>query len=327
MRTPAFPVLALLAAGSLGAAGSVALADPGEHPRPMVLTARAGKVRVGEEKQTCHPVRSSHRREMHVNRIKMKVRGGSHHVHLYRPYNGALEYPPPDCPFAVDFEKWQLVAATQNPLLDWRLPPGVAIYIGPSQPLLIQTHFVNAGQLATKGRTKAKVMFYPMEPDDVQSYGGAIFAQDRLITVPPGRVTTKARCALTGEGADAHDLTIMAFTGHYHFRGVRFEVYRVRIDGTLGELLYDHEGYDDPPFVEYPPETPLVLAAGEGIEWWCTYQNDTRTTFEFGANTQRNEHCNLFGFYYPTQTPQEAIACIHMRDDQGNEQNVRLLAH
>lgn len=315
----------LLAVGLL-ATGTLALADAGKHPRPMALTVRSGKLKVGDEKQTCHPVRSTHRREMHVNRIKMKVRGGSHHVHLYRPYNGALEYPPLDCPFAVDFDKWQLVAATQNPFLDWRLPPGVAIYIGPSQPLLIQTHYVNAGQLETTGRTKAKVMLYPMDADEVQTYGGAIFAQDRLVNVPPGRVTTKARCALTGEGTDAHDMTIMAFTGHYHFRGVVFEVYRVHTDGTLGELLYHHDGYDDPTFVEYPPETPLVLKAGEGIEWWCTYQNDTDETFEFGANTQRNEHCNLFGFYYPTQTPQEAIACIHKRDEQGNEQNIRLLA-
>jgi hypothetical protein len=291
----------------------------------MVLTVRSGKVKVGEEKQTCHPVRSSRREEMHVGRIQMKVRGGSHHVHLYRPYNGALEYPPKDCPFAVDFEKWQLVSATQNPLLDWRLPPGVAVYIGPRQPLMVQTHYVNAGQLSSKGRTKAKVVLHPMAPEDVQTYGGAIFAQDRLVLVPPGRVTTKARCALTGEGADAKDMTIMAFTGHYHFRGVEFEVYRVAADGTLSELLYRHEGYDDPPFVEYPPENPLVLRAGEGIEWWCTYQNDTGNTYEFGANTQRNEHSNLFGFYYPTSTPQEAIACIRQRDEQGQEETVRLL--
>jgi hypothetical protein len=294
--------------------------------RPMVLKVRAGKLRVGEEKQTCHPVRSSRREEMHVGRIRMKVRGGSHHVHLYRPYNGALEYPTRDCPFAVDFEKWQLVAATQNPALDWRLPPGVAIYIGPRQPLMIQTHFVNAGQLQTRGRTKAAVKLHPMAAEDVRAHGGAIFGQDRLVSVPPGRVTTRTRCALTGTGADARDLTIMALTGHYHFRGVVFEVHRVGADGSLGDLLYRHEGYDDPAFVQYPPEAPLVLRAGEGIEWSCTYQNDGTETYEFGANTQRNEHCNLFGFYYPTATPQEAISCIHLRDEQGEEQTVRLLA-
>jgi hypothetical protein len=317
---------ALILALSLLAAADVARGDAKRELRPMVLTAQAGKVKVGEEKQTCHPVRSSRRSEMHIGRIQMKVRGGSHHVHLYRPYNGALEYPPRDCPFAIDFDKWQLVAATQNPLLDWRLPPGVAIYVGPRQPLMIQTHFVNAGQLSSRGRTKAKVVMHPMKPEDVRTYGGGFFGQDRLVTVPPGRVTTKVRCAFTGEGTDARDLTIMALTGHYHFRGVEFEVYRVGTDGALGDLLYQHEGYDDPPFVEYPPEAPLVLRAGEGIEWWCTYQNDTADTFEFGANTQRNEHCNLFGFYYPTATPQEAISCIRLRDDDGQAQTIRLLA-
>ena len=46
-------------------------------------------------------------------------------------------------------------------------------------------------------------------------------------------------------------------------------------------------------------------------------------TFKFGPNTQKNEHCNLFGFYYPTDDPLEAIDCVHKED--GSE--VRILAH
>ncbi len=250
---------------------------------------------------------------MAINRVQMFVRGGSHHVHLYRPAAGELEYPTKNCPFSVDFQKWQLVAATQNPLLDWQLPPGVAIDIGPRQPLMIQTHFVNTGALDVKGGARAKMKLYPVDPSTVTAYGGALFGQDRTVAVPPGDTTLISRCAMTGQGAAAHDMTIMALTGHYHFRGVEFQVYRVFADGSLGELIYQHQGYDDPSFRTYPDTDPLVLKAGEGIEWWCRYRNDTGETFKFGANTAMNEHCNLFGFYTPTDTPQEAMACIHRK--------------
>jgi hypothetical protein len=316
-------VLAIL--GLLAVTVPLAVAHGSSENKPVVLKASVRSVGKGREKQTCHRRRFPRREAMDVGRIEMLVRGGSHHTHLYRSYNGPVDYPPKNCPFAVDFDKWQLVAASQNELLDWRLPPGVAIQFGPRQPLLVQTHFVNAGSLSTRGRPKARVMLHPME-GEVVSYAGALFAQDRVLEVPPGRTTVTSRCALTGEGAEARDVTIMAFTGHYHFRGVAFAVYRVKTDGSLGERLYRHLGYDDPPFHEYPPDQPLVLRAGEGIEWRCTYQNDTDETFTFGPNTQRNEHCNLFGFYYPTGTPQEAIDCIHLRDDQGREQNIRILA-
>jgi hypothetical protein len=131
---------------------------------------------------------------------------------------------------------------------------------------------------------------------------------------------------MTGGAAQNHAMTVMALTGHYHFRGIRFEVWRMLADGTRGELVYLNEGYNDPKFQQYSLDESvapidggkLVLAPGEGLEWACTWQNDTGQngippqTFKFGPNTQMNEHCNLFGFYYPTDAPQEAVDCIHM---------------
>jgi len=287
---------------------------------PIVLSADAGHVKVGTEKQTCHRLRFPRNEPTAVDRIEIRVHGGSHHVHLYRPYNGPLEWPTRNCPFAIDFDKWQLVAATQNAALDWHLHPGVGILFEPHQPLMIQTHFVNTGLLSVKGRAAAKMRLHPAAPETIHAYGGAFFGQDRTVLVPPGTTTLATRCPITGVGADARDLTIMAFTGHYHFRGVRFQIFRVRTDGSLDmdHPLYDHAGYQDPPFEQYPATDPLVLKAGEGIEWWCTYDNDPARwddqTFKFGPNTAMNEHCNLFGFYYPAAASQEAIDCVHKAD-------------
>ena len=319
-----FGVLRILL-GVCVVASTLTLTHAGPDLRPITLSATSGRVKVNDEEQLCHRRTFLRAQDTEVNRVVMSVKGGSHHVHLYRPYNGDVVYPTKNCPFAVDFSHWQLVTATQTPFLDWQLPPGVAINFSAHQPLLVQTHFVNAGSLGVKGRARAKIKLYPMDPAAVTAHGGALFGQDKTVKVPPGQHTQISRCALTGDVSEGRQMTVMALTGHYHFRGIRFQVYRVHADGSTGELLYQHEGYNDPTFQQYT-DGSLVLQPGEGLEWWCTYQNDTAETFDFGPNTQRNEHCNLFGFYYPTDTAQEAIDCVHRFDDQGNEVNQRIVA-
>jgi hypothetical protein len=190
-----------------------------------------------------------------------------------------------------------------------------------------------------------------MEPATVTAHGGALFAQDRTVDVLPGARciqdsdcvapntcgtaghctwTGTSTCALTGHASDNRAMTVMALTGHYHFRGIKFDVWKTLVDGTRGPLVYENVGYNDPKFQQYSldeSKSPLdggklVLQPGEGLEWACTWQNDTTETFAFGPNTQKNEHCNLFGFYYPTDDPLEAIDCVHKED--GSE--VRILA-
>jgi hypothetical protein len=302
------------------AAGTPDVAAPrGRGLQPIVFRAAARPVSEGTEETTCHAATFPRDEATDVGRVKISFRGGSHQVHLYRSYNGRVDFPTKVCNFAVDFDKWQLITASQTNQLNWQLPPGVAINFGPRQPLLIQTHFVNTGELSTRRTPSAKIVLHPVDPASVTAHAGSLFAQDRTVVVPPGRSVAASRCLLAGQGPTARDLTIMAFTGHYHFRGVKFEVYRVRADGAVGELLYEDEGYAEPPFRQCPRDEPLVLRAGDGLEWRCTYENRDRVTYEFGPYTEENEHCNLFGFYYPTATPQEAIDCVHRVDEEGNE--------
>ena len=317
----------VLSLSLLVAAGLVASAGARPDLRPIVLSARSGRVKSGDEKQLCYPRTLPRGQETAVGRVEMKVRGGSHHVHLYRSQAGEVVYPPHDCPFAVDFSKWQLVAPTQNPYLDWRLPPGIAIDFSPRQPLMIQTHFVNTGPLKTKGTPRAKIILHPMDPATVTAHAGALFGQDRTVAVPPGISTQSSSCALTGDPSLNHQMTVMAITGHYHFRGTVFTVWHTRQDGSRIEPpVYEHHGYADPEFRQYAPGE-LVLQPGEGLEWACTWENNTTETFNFGPNTQKNEHCNLFGFYYPSEAPQEAVDCIHMKvpgpDGQPEDRNIR----
>src|SRR5437667_184281 len=192
-RQPTTAVLTLLLLGMV-----VATPAPAKL-RPIKLAAQAGRVKKGTERQTCFPIACPRSREGDVDHVQIFVHGGSHHVHLYRPTAGPVEYPNPDktyspagphnrrpreCAFAIDFSHWELVAATQSANLNWQLHPGVGIHFLPQQPLLIQTHFVNTGfgsaELAVKGRARAKMLLYPMNP-------GAVTARGREAGTPAGR--------------------------------------------------------------------------------------------------------------------------------------------
>lgn len=322
MRRSPLPILALVLACAVPASSH-------DDMRPIRFLARAGRVNKGTEKQTCFPVTFPRNRSIDVNHVQMFVHGGSHHVHLYRPASADVEYPnadktyspagpgnkkPRDCAFAIDFSHWELVTATQNHSLDWKLHPGVAINFTPHQPLLIQTHFVNTQGLSVKGTAHAKLVLHPMHANAVTAYGGALFGQDKTVKVPPGLSTASSNCKLTGEASEKHAMTVMALTGHYHFRGVKFEIWKMDVNGNrVGDPVYSHDGYNDPEFRQYAPGE-LVLQPGEGLVWKCTWQNGTGNTYLFGPNTEKNEHCNLFGFYYPSTGPQEGIDCVHEED-------------
>jgi len=56
---------------------------------------------------------------------------------------------------------------------------------------------------------------------------------------------------MTGSATDNQEKTVMALTGHYHFRGMRYRIWRTLADGTRGELVYLQDGYADPKFQQY----------------------------------------------------------------------------
>ncbi len=242
-------------------------------------------------------------KDMAVNRVRIDVEGGSHHIHLYRPVDPNLSEPDhaETCNFALNFDEWQLIIGSQNLNLDWQLPPHVAFMFRAGEQLLAQTHFVDNGLLSTPADGWATFSLYATKRKKVKWFAGAFFGQDRDVTVPAhSTATATTRCVFD------RPVKLLALTGHYHFRGKEFTVNTW--DGqNEGDELYRFDGYADPVFErfsgKFQPEVP-------GLEWTCRYENDTDNTFTFGPFTDRNEHCNLFGFYYPTQGEREFMTCV-----------------
>jgi hypothetical protein len=289
--------------GGDGIDGEIHLPTP---VRGVQLKTTSPAVPSGSEETGCHYLKLPSAVDLDVNRIQVAVTGGSHHIHLYRAYDRDLERPDgyEVCNQTVDFEVWELIVAVQVRRTDWELPPGVAFHFRAGEQLLVQTHFVNVGSLETQGEGKAVMNLHAAEPGTTTAHAGAIFGQDRDVFVPAHSTpTADAECVFP------EALTLLGQTGHYHFRGRRFETFRWD-DGVRGAELYHHEGYDDPLFLIYDPLTAPAFAAGQGLQWECYWENPSDADFAFGPFTDTNEHCNWFGFYYPTGTPDESITCV-----------------
>ena len=300
----------------LGVAAVVALAAQGAradavHGRPHMAKPLRGTqlaigpvtVPSGQEVTECTYLKLPGKRELAVNRVKIKVRGGSHHIHLYRPTDRTRDVPDghETCNFAVNFDEWELILASQSTLLNWKLPPGIAFHFQGGEQLLAQTHYVDNGLLSSPPDGWAFFNLYAIPEKQVRSYVGSIFGQDKDVLVPPHTVTSATtRCVFP------KPVTMLALTGHYHFRGVHFTA-SVWDGHTTGPFVYEQRGYLEPAFRRYRDGE---LANIPGIEWTCTWDNETDQTFEFGPFTDRNEHCNLFAFYYPSLGTNEFMTCV-----------------
>lgn len=271
--------------------------------RGVQIKVTARPVPKGSEETLCHYLKLPSDVDLDVNRIQINVSGGSHHIHLYRPYE-PLDVPDgfEVCNATVDFDTWALVVASQVRKTDWELPEGVAFHLRAGEQLLVQTHFVNVGSLETAGEGKVVMNLQDADPGTITANAGALFGQDRDVRVPPlSNIAQSAECVFP------QPLEMFAQTGHYHFRGKRFRTFRWD-DGARGEEIYHHEGYADPLFEVY--DRPLPFAAGQGLEWECYWENPNDVEYVFGPFTDLNEHCNLFAFYYPTASPNESITCV-----------------
>lgn len=287
--------------GGLGEDGELVLTPPTRGVQ-LAITARA--VPVGTEETACHYLKLPSDVDLDVNRIEINVSGGSHHIHLYRPFDSTFVHDDgvEVCNMAVDFDKWSLIVATQLRKTDWELPPGVAFHFRAGEQLLVQTHFVNVGSLETNGEGKVLMNLQDADPGTITEHAGALFGQDRDVDVPPlSTVTASAVCEFP------KPLNLIAQTGHYHFRGRRFSTFDW-YNGVRGDEIYHNEGYTDPVFTVYDP--PLPIEAGHGLEWECEWVNPNDVEYKFGPFTDTNEHCNLFAFYYPTATLHESITCV-----------------
>ena len=270
--------------------------------RGMQMVVGPVQVPSSSEITECTYFKNPSTKDMAVGRVKIEVEGGSHHIHIYRPVDHTMSVPDghETCDFALDFDVWQLVLASQSITLDWRLPKGIAFKFRAGEQLLAQTHFVDNGLLSTPEPGWATFNLYSMKEE------GEVVRRRALRPGPrregPGAQHGvrhhEVRLPAAGEAARAH--------GALPFP-------RRRVHGQQLGRQNDRPGALPHRRLQRS-ELPALLreapARGAGARVDVPLRERHRQDYTFGPFTDRNEHCNLFGFYYPTAGESEFMTCV-----------------
>ncbi|TMQ17568.1 MAG: hypothetical protein E6J90_04155 [Deltaproteobacteria bacterium] len=303
------------------------------------------EVAPGRESQNCYFVRVPDLGvgdDIWIDRVLTGINPGSHHVNVFRVktiidlhpdrgtptmlgdypatvIEGSDDYKNSPCWGSANWADWPLIANSQHAnsgelTTDWNLPTDVAIRLRPGEMLMLQTHYVNAGDQTTKYGARVGINFYRRQATEPPVEMGSLFAtqQNIRICASQPRVTYSGTCRFPGA------TTIAAANGHFHKRGTRFAI--SAWDGKsidhppAAAQFYESLYWNDPPMAT---SLAVPLPASSGIWWDCEYQWQRPVEFTcddvnnkdplhqgdccytFGGNTDVGEHCNVFLYYYP----------------------------
>ncbi len=287
-------------------------------------------VPAGEELQDCYFFAVpdlNDGQDIWLDRFSIAQRTGSHHMNVFRVKTIlALSGQPGDvvvggpCRDSVNWADWPLVVNSQDssddsPVVDWKLPEGVAQRFAPGELLMLQTHYVNATRQVTPGGGEVKVSFYKSafaNPIEM----GTLFATQQNVRVCKSHPNPiyDGTCAFPSNGQAIH---VAAANGHFHARGKKFDIYswdgRTSTLPPADDLWYESNRWDDPPMKIGMDE---IIQPGGGIWWTCEYewqepgegcdvvegrdpQKAGDCCYVFGNSAESAEHCNVFVYYWP----------------------------
>jgi hypothetical protein len=245
-----------------------------------------------------------------VTRLVAAVNAGSHHMNVFRVRTivnldgeDGTVVDGGECWKSGNWADWPLVINSQEggQYVDWQLPAGVAQKFTPGEKLMLQTHFVNARTQQTPGRGKAIVNFDAVTDSTGLVEMGTVFATDQNIRICPG--DTNVPFAQTCRFA-RQPVTIIAANGHFHSRGVKFEMFPSDAQNQPGASFYTSTEWADPVFIK---DLSVPVVQNGGIFFRCTYSMAPQECADpadhccatFGPHVETQEHCNAFVYYYP----------------------------
>jgi hypothetical protein len=277
---------------------------------------------------------------LNLNRVQIAQRPGSHHMNIFLvktiaqlgPEGGLVQKNQGgvgECFRSSNWADWPLIANSQvDGQLDWTFPAGVANVIPPTEWIMLQTHYVNATTQKTPESTgRVSVNLWHMPAAEVTAEMGTLFATNQSI-----RVCQSNPNPLYESGCQINSPTptrIIGANGHFHSRGTIFDMYAW--DGVTvarppaSDRFYQSNAWDDPPML-ISPDLDIAVPENGGVWWTCEYQwrepepsvgcsgldqfdqekhmtpaDQLDCCYTFGPIVEKNEHCNIFVYYYPKQ--------------------------
>jgi hypothetical protein len=172
---------------------------------------------------------------------------------------------------------------------EMHLPDGVVATLPETIDIIHEIHFVNVTDEPIE--LYSYVNAYTIAPEDVTDgiWGGSV--RDENIVIPPSADSYSewSRCEFN------RDVEVQFLASHTHGRGREFTI--APWDGaTTGEIFYRNTDWHNPLITQFTP--PLVVPAGQGFEWTCTWRNTADSAVNYGL-TADDEMCNMTEVHTP----------------------------
>lgn len=279
-----------------GSGGSGGFANPvGES---VTLELEPFDVQPGTERQVCKIVNLPVDVPIDVVRLHSTMGDVSHHFNVYKVIAAnkldpvtADESTVHDCSPASEQLGGEAayIFGSALPERTVETPAGVAYHLEPGQRIILEQHVINATQGVIQGGVTFDLL--GAAPDaEIEHHADIIWFANWSFFLQPNQETSSTQyCTVP------YDVEIFGLSSHTHKLGKHFSI--EKWVGGETEHLYDSEDWSHPPYME--PEPRIQLAAGEGLEWTCTWQNPTSGTVIPGKEST-NEMCITFASAYPT---------------------------
>jgi hypothetical protein len=232
----------------------------------------------------------------HVNRVEFRQNEGTHHMTLSTlglVPTGTIAHGSYDCQDLYGdsslMEDQIMFYGNQGDAEgEMQLPEGVAASFPPGLDIIHEVHYVNTTDEALRIYSRLNAWTIPEDEVEEGIWGGSV--RDENINLPAGEQTTEwSRCVMN------EDVEVLFLASHMHELGVEFTI--APFDGqTVGDVFYTNDDWHNPLITQYDP--PLVIPAGQGFEWSCTWNNTGDQDVSYGPNAT-DEMCNLAVVHTP----------------------------
>lgn len=266
----------------------------------------------GQEFVRCVVVSVGNLDRIGINRIESETSTVSiHHFGFYKVYGMEEQLEPFDCrPFSSKLDPDVAIVSfvTQRTQDSLQLPPGVGFEFEPDQKLMLEIHFLNAGDQTVSA--EGKLRFYPTAEAEFQP-ASLLFVTNPYVAVPANSTveTTPAFFTMPEEARDA-TFQYNIFTGHTHKFGIGFQLEAADDKDAAGTMIAQYGdgewSWQEPEFTVL--DQPLQFSQGAGLRYSCKYRNPTSETIGFGPSAD-DEMCAFWTYYWPYQ-PGDPSACL-----------------
>jgi hypothetical protein len=225
--------------------------------------------------------------DLEVSRLEHAYSTGGHHIIVYRTDLTAAEAS--DQPFDCGNIPGPFVYSEQFTEGASHYPPGVGMRFQGGEVLQLEIHYVNT--TAEEASAEARLnLWYADAP--LEAEAGSLFLYDRdIVLAPMSKTTVRMHCEIPER------IELAYLLPHTHLRGTALRAWISGGDLAEPKSLITSTGYGD--LETRSLEQPVVVEAGQAIDFECDFQNDSADWVTEGPSKEDNEMCLILGGYYP----------------------------